>query len=125
MAAGAVHNGENASGAKAVGAVHNGENASGAEADEGRRSCLQWWKRKWCEGGRRPPELFTMVETQMVRRRPKAAGAVYNGGNASGAKAVEGHRCLQWDSAVFTMGFDARLSVKCAFGAFRHGEKIA
>ena len=41
---------------KAAGAVHNGENASGAEAAEGRRSCLQWWKRKWCEGGRRPPE---------------------------------------------------------------------
>jgi hypothetical protein len=53
-------------------------------------------------------------------------GVVHNEGNASGAEAAEGRRsCLQWDSAVFTMGFDARLSVKCAFGAFRYGKQIA
>jgi hypothetical protein len=93
---------------KAAGAVHNGE------------------KCDWCGGGRMPPELFTMGKTQVVRRRPKAAGAVHNGEAQSGAEAAEGRRsCLQWDMAVFTMGFDARLSVKCAFGAFRHGKQIA
>ena len=71
---------------KAAGAVYNGGNASDAEAAESRRSCLQWGKRGWCGGGRRPPELFR---------------------------------------AVFTMGLDARLSVKCAFGAFKHGKQIA
>src|SRR5687767_12053124 len=98
-------------------------------------------KREWCGGGRRPPELFTMRETRVMRRRPKSAGAVYNGGNASAADAAEGRRsCLQWGKrecceggrrppelfrAVFTMGLDARLSVKCAFGAFKHGKQIA
>jgi hypothetical protein len=40
-----------------------------------------------------------MGKTQVVRRRPKAAGAVYNGENASDAEAAEGRR-----SCLITMG---------------------
>ena len=68
----------------------------------------------------------TMGKGRVERRRLKAAGAVHNGENASGAEAAEGRRsCSQWDSAVFTMRLDARLSVKCAFGAFRLRKQIA
>jgi hypothetical protein len=90
---------------KAAGAVYNGENAIGAEAAEGRRSCLQWWKRGWCGGGRRPPELFTMGKREWCEdgRRPPELFTM--------GKTL----MVRWDRAVFTMVLDARLSVKCAF----------
>ena len=44
-------------------------------------------------------------ETRVVRRRLMAAGAVYNGGNASGAEAAEGRRsCSQWGNVEWCGG---------------------